>query len=259
MDVGFFLEGGHRVLGCVRINNLKLAAAEPLLLPDSVPRPPPPPPEVCALRLQHHRCFEITYLFSLSLLYLVDVCVVFIHLRFFLCSFFCFAFFFSFFFFCFRAFFYFIFLIFLFGFFFPKSLFFFSELFFFFRPSLPPSLKKVSTPPGMGISPTSRKMAAAAARKPSTFGPASLPSPSANAASGGTTAAAAGGGKRGEPLPLGNPQLQSTWEDNGESHGFRVRGPGYLSGGGKVDAGAPFGKLVRADLYKVQQYVCMIL
>lgn len=144
--------------------------------------------------------------------------------------------------------------------FFPKiSFFFFLNFFFFFRPSLPPSLKKVSTPPGMGISPTSRKMAAAAARKPSTFGPASLPSPSANAASGGTTAAAAGGGKRGEPLPLGNPQLQSTWEDNGESHGFRVRGPGYLSGGGKVDAGAPFGKLVRADLYKVQQYVCMIL
>lgn len=49
LDVGFFLEGGHRVLGCVRINNLKLAAAEPLLLPDSVPPPPPPPPEVNAV------------------------------------------------------------------------------------------------------------------------------------------------------------------------------------------------------------------
>lgn len=46
LDVGFFLEGGHRVLGCVRVNNLKLAAAEPLLLVDSAP-PPPPPLEVC--------------------------------------------------------------------------------------------------------------------------------------------------------------------------------------------------------------------
>lgn len=45
LDVGFFLEGGHRVLGCVRVNNLKLAAAEPLLLLDSAP-PPPPPLEV---------------------------------------------------------------------------------------------------------------------------------------------------------------------------------------------------------------------
>ena len=45
LDVGFFLEGGHRVLGCVRVNNLKLAAAEPLLLVDSAP-PPPPPLEV---------------------------------------------------------------------------------------------------------------------------------------------------------------------------------------------------------------------
>lgn len=122
----------------------------------------------------------------------------------------------------------------------------YSPLFFiylFFRPSL----KKVSTPPGMGISPTSRTWAAAAARKGSTSGPTSPLLPPANgAASGGMTA-----GKRGEPLPLGNPQLQSTWEDNEESHAFRVRGPGYLSGGGKVDAGAPFGKLVRADLYKV--------
>ncbi|CAM9866880.1 unnamed protein product, partial [Ectocarpus fasciculatus] len=58
--------------------------------------------------------------------------------------------------------------------------------------------------------------------------------------------------KTDEALPLGNPQFQDTWEDNGESHGFRVRGPGYLSGGGKVDAGAPFGELVRADLYKME-------
>lgn len=44
LDVGFFLEGGHRVLGCVRVNNLKLSVAEPLLLLDSTPPPPPPPP-----------------------------------------------------------------------------------------------------------------------------------------------------------------------------------------------------------------------
>lgn len=53
--------------------------------------------------------------------------------------------------------------------------------------------------------------------------------------------------------PLGNPQFLETWEDNGESHPFRVRGPGYLSGGGKEDAGKPFGRFVRADLYKVTQ------
>ena len=52
-------------------------------------------------------------------------------------------------------------------------------------------------------------------------------------------------------MPLGNPQFLETWEDNGESHAFRVRGPGYLSGGGKEDAGKPFGHFVRADLYKV--------
>lgn len=59
------------------------------------------------------------------------------------------------------------------------------------------------------------------------------------------------GGVKGE-MPLGNPQFASTWEDNGETHAFRVRGPGYLSGGGKVDAGKPFGRLVRADLFKVR-------
>lgn len=94
--------------------------------------------------------------------------------------------------------------------------------------------------------------AAAAARKPSAFGP-PLP-PAATATVEGGAAAASGGlpsAKTDEALPLGNPQFQDTWEDNGESHGFRVRGPGYLSGGGKVDAGAPFGELVRADLYKV--------
>lgn len=53
LDVGFFLEGGHRALGCVRINNLKLAAAEPLLLVDSAP-PPPPPLEVRV----SHTCVE---------------------------------------------------------------------------------------------------------------------------------------------------------------------------------------------------------
>lgn len=102
----------------------------------------------------------------------------------------------------------------------------------------------------MGISPTSRAMSAAAAQKASTFD-STPPPPSATGTGTGTGGVAAG--KSGEPLPLGNPQLQATWEDNGESHGFRVRGPGYLSGGGKVDAGTPFGKLVRADLYKVQQ------
>ena len=54
-------------------------------------------------------------------------------------------------------------------------------------------------------------------------------------------------------MPLGNPQFMETWEDNGESHAFRVRGPGYLSGGGKEDAGKPFGRFVRADLYKVSR------
>ncbi|CBN79393.1 conserved unknown protein [Ectocarpus siliculosus] len=92
LDVGFFLEGGHRVLGCVRVSDLRLKVAEPLLAPDSVATPPPPPVR----------------------------------------------------------------------------------------------------------------------------------------------------------------EFQDTWEDNGESHGFRVRGPGYLSGGGKVAAGTPFGKLVRADLYKME-------
>ena len=57
-----------------------------------------------------------------------------------------------------------------------------------------------------------------------------------------------------EKMPLGSPQFASTWEDNGETHTLRVRGPGYLSGGGrKVDAGRPFGRLVRADLFKVGQ------
>lgn len=55
----------------------------------------------------------------------------------------------------------------------------------------------------------------------------------------------------GAAVPLANPQFEDTWEDNGETHTFRVRGPGYMSGGGKVDAGAPFGRLVRADLFKV--------
>lgn len=101
----------------------------------------------------------------------------------------------------------------------------------------------------MGISPTTKSMAAAAARRASTFGP---PPPAAGAAGATAARAAAGAGRRdGETLPLGNPQFQATWEDNGDSHGFRVRGPGYLSGGGKVDAGSPFGRLVRADLYKV--------
>lgn len=54
-------------------------------------------------------------------------------------------------------------------------------------------------------------------------------------------------------MPLGNPQFDATWEDNAESHAFRVRGPGYMSGGGKVDAGKPFGRFVRADLYKVRR------
>lgn len=53
------------------------------------------------------------------------------------------------------------------------------------------------------------------------------------------------------PVPLGNVQFEDTWEDNGDTHAFRVRGPGYLSGGGKVDAGKPFGRLVRVDLFKV--------
>lgn len=99
----------------------------------------------------------------------------------------------------------------------------------------------------MGISPTTKSMAAAAARKSSAFGP---PRPPA------TTAAAGGAaGRRGDrdAVPLGNPQFQATWEENGDSHAFRVRGPGYLSGGGKVDAGSPFGKLVRADLFKVRR------
>ncbi len=90
------------------------------------------------------------------------------------------------------------------------------------------SVPKVSTPPGMALSPKTRRRAAARA-----------------GGEGG------GGPSGGEEIPLGNPQFQSTWEDSGESHGFRVRGPGYLSGGGKVDAGTPFGKLVRADLFKV--------
>lgn len=59
------------------------------------------------------------------------------------------------------------------------------------------------------------------------------------------------GGRLGEPVPLGNPQFSETFEDNGETHSFRVRGPGYMIGGGKVDAGEPFGRLVRADLFKV--------
>lgn len=56
--------------------------------------------------------------------------------------------------------------------------------------------------------------------------------------------------KEGE-MPLGNLQFGDTWEDNSETHKFKVRGPGYLSGGGKVDAGKPFGRFIRADLYKV--------
>ncbi|CAM9638285.1 unnamed protein product, partial [Hapterophycus canaliculatus] len=158
LDVGFFLEGGHRILGCVRVRDLKLKVAEPLMLPDAAALPLPPPP-----------------------------------------------------------------------------------------PALQESMA-----------------AATASQKPPTFGP-TPPPPSGIAAtsSGGDGAASQAGGlpaaapppkKRGEtpPVPLGNPQFQATWEDNGDAHGFRVRGPGYLSGGGKVDAGAPFGKLVRADLYKME-------
>ncbi|CAM9961831.1 unnamed protein product [Scytosiphon promiscuus] len=172
LDVGFFLEGGHRVLGCVRVKNLKLKVAEPLMLPDAAVPPPPP------------------------------------------------------------------------------------------------LLPEVSTPPGMGISPASRSMAAAtASQKPSisiSGASPSRPSRLATTSAAGGGAASQGAGlpaaaaalprKRGEtpPVPLGNPQFHATWGDSGEAHGFRVRGPGYLSGGGKVDAGAPFGKLVRADLYKME-------
>ena len=55
-----------------------------------------------------------------------------------------------------------------------------------------------------------------------------------------------------EQVSPGSPQFASAWEDNGENHTFKVRGPGYMSGGGrKVDAGRPFGRLLRADLFKV--------
>ncbi|CAM9492827.1 unnamed protein product [Sphacelaria rigidula] len=56
----------------------------------------------------------------------------------------------------------------------------------------------------------------------------------------------------GAAVPLSNPQFEDTWENNGETHAFRVRGPGYMSGGGKVDAGTPFGRFVRADLFKME-------
>ncbi|CAN0148017.1 unnamed protein product, partial [Ectocarpus sp. 12 AP-2014] len=150
LDVGFFLEGGHRILGCVRVNDLRLKVAEPLLAPDSVATPPPPPVR------------------------------------------------------------------------------------------------------------EAMAAAAAAAQRPSAFGPPPPPPPAAAATTegGAAVASARDGGlpsaNTHETLPLGNPQFQDTWEDNGESHRFRVRGPGYLSGGGKVAAGAPFGKLVRADLYKME-------
>lgn len=117
---------------------------------------------------------------------------------------------------------------------------------------------KMSTPPGMRVSPTSMSMAAAAAaaQNPSAFGPPPPPAATATTEGGAAVASARDGAlpsaKTHETLPLGNPQFQDTWEDNGKSHGFRVRGPGYLSGGGKVAAGAPFGELVRADLYKVR-------
>ena len=42
---------------------------------------------------------------------------------------------------------------------------------------------------------------------------------------------------------LVNPQFGSSWEDDGDTHAFRVRDPSYLSGdGGMVDAGIPFGQ-----------------
>lgn len=131
LDVGFFLEGGPRILGCVRVSRLNLALAEPLLFIDS----PPPSPGL-------------------------------------------------------------------------------------------------TTPATMGNTP--------ATTAPPTHLKASV-----------RTAVAGGDAKSKGDMPLGNPQFDATWEDNAESHSFRVRGPGYLSGGGKVDAGKPFGRFVRADLYKV--------
>ena len=37
----------------------------------------------------------------------------------------------------------------------------------------------------------------------------------------------------------------------GQTHGLRVRGPRYLSDGRKIAAGASFGTLIRADLYRI--------
>ena len=50
-----------------------------------------------------------------------------------------------------------------------------------------------------------------------------------------------------EQMPLASPQFAWTWEDNGETHTFRMRGPGYLSGGGrKVAGGRPTVRVPRS-------------
>ncbi|CAN0254647.1 unnamed protein product, partial [Laminaria digitata] len=155
LDVGFFLEGGPRVLGCVRISQLKLALAEPLLFDSRLPPTLLPTPAIS-------------------------------------------------------------------------------------QPNTPSGVGSGGLGGAAGVSPTTAAAGVVEGRG-SHFDPSSTNKP------------------RPPPPPaeekgamsLGNPQFLDTWEDNGDSHAFRVRGPGYLSGGGKEDAGKPFGRFVRADLYKV--------